>query len=149
MDATLHSLGAILLKAVPTFILLLLLHVYLKIVFFKPLQAVLDKRREATEGARAAAEASQKAAAERTAEYERKLQEARSGIYSEQEEMRKRWVAEQAQHVEEAHRKMREFVQTEKHQLDEALVSARSELSQTASELADQITTSLLDRRVN
>ena len=70
MDATLHDLGAILLKAVPTFILLLLLHFYLKAVFFKPLQAVLEKRREATEGARAAAEASQKAAAERTAEYD-------------------------------------------------------------------------------
>jgi F-type H+-transporting ATPase subunit b len=149
MDATLHSLGAILLKAVPTFILLLLLHIYLKAVFFKPLQAVLEKRREATEGARSAAEASQKAAAERTAEYERKLQEARSGIYTEQEEMRKRWLAEQTQHVEEAHQKMREFVQTEKHQLDEAIVSARRELSQTAGELADQIAATLLERRVN
>jgi F-type H+-transporting ATPase subunit b len=149
MDETLHSLGAILLKAVPTFILLLLLHVYLKIVFFKPLQAVLEKRREATEGARAAAEASQKAASERAAEYERKLQEARSGIYAEQEEMRKRWLAEQTQHVEEAHVKMREFVQTEKHQLDEALVAARRDLGQTASELADQIANSLLERRVN
>lgn len=149
MDATLHDLGAILLKAVPTFILLLLLNIYLKAVFFKPLKAVLEKRREATEGAREAAEAGQKAAAERTAQYEAKLHDARAQIYSEQEEMRKRWLAEQSQHVEEARQKTHELIQTAKHQLDEELVHARRELSQTASELADQITTSLLERRIN
>ncbi len=149
MDKTLHDLSAILLKAVPTFILLLLLNVYLKAVFFKPLQAVLQKRREATEGAREAAEASQKAAAERAAEHEAKLRDARSGIYREQEEMRKRWLTEQAQQVEEAHQKTRELVQTAKHQLDGELVAARRDLSQTASDLADQITKSLVDRRAN
>src|ERR1035437_5121817 len=50
MEATLHALGGILLKAVPTFLLLVLLHFYLKGVFFKPLQKVLRQRYEATEG---------------------------------------------------------------------------------------------------
>lgn len=149
MDKTLHDLGAILLKAVPTFILLLILNVYLRTMFFKPLQAVLQKRRQATEGAREAAEASQKAAAERTVEYEAKLRAARSDIYREQEQMRQRWLAEQTQQVEEAHQKTRELVQTAKHQLDQELAFARKELSQTASDLADQISTTLLDRRVN
>jgi F-type H+-transporting ATPase subunit b len=149
MDKTLHDLGAILLKAVPTFILFLLLNVYLRAVFFKPLQAVLQKRREATEGAREAAAASQKAADERAAEYEAKLRDARAGIYREQEEMRKRWLAEQAHHVEEAHQKTRQLVQTAKTQLDQELVAARRELSQTSSDLADQITNTLLERRVN
>jgi len=142
MDKTLHDLGAILLKAVPTFVLLLLLNAYLNAIFFKPLKAVLQKRREATEGVREAAEAGQKAAAERAAEYDARLRDARAVIYREQEEM-------QSQHVEEAHQKTRELVQTAKHQLDQELAFARRELSQTASDLADQITNTLLERRVN
>jgi F0F1-type ATP synthase membrane subunit b/b' len=63
--------------------------------------------------------------------------------------MRKHWLAEQSQHVEEAHQKTRELVQTAKHQLDQELAFARRELSQTASDLADQITNTLLERRVN
>ena len=52
MDAMLHALGGILLRAVPTFLLVILLHFYLKSIFFKPLEKVLHKRYEATEGAR-------------------------------------------------------------------------------------------------
>ena len=50
MEETLRALGGILLKAVPTFILVILLHFYLKFIFFKPLQRVLRLRYEATEG---------------------------------------------------------------------------------------------------
>ena len=52
MDATLHALGEILLKAVPTVLLVVVLHFYLKYVFFKPLKKVLEERYNATEGAR-------------------------------------------------------------------------------------------------
>ena len=48
----LHALGGILLRAVPTFLLIILLHFYLKSIFFKPLERVLEARSEATEGAR-------------------------------------------------------------------------------------------------
>ena len=41
MDATLLALGGILLKAVPTFLLVILLNFYLKAMFFKPLEKVL------------------------------------------------------------------------------------------------------------
>src|SRR5205085_2833862 len=51
MDAMLHALGGILLRAVPTFLLLIALTYYLKSVFFKPLEKVLHQRYEATEGA--------------------------------------------------------------------------------------------------
>ena len=52
MDATLHALGEILLKAVPTVLLVVVLHFYLKYVFFRPLKKVLAERYDATEGAR-------------------------------------------------------------------------------------------------
>ena len=69
MDAMLQALGGILLKAVPTFLLVVLLHFYLKGVFFKPLRKVLRQRYEATEGARKLAAESLERAAAKTAEY--------------------------------------------------------------------------------
>ena len=77
MEETLHQLGGILLRAVPTFIIVVLLHFYLKFVFFKPLQQVLRQRYEATEGARKLAEASLLNASEKAAQYEAALRSAR------------------------------------------------------------------------
>ena len=55
MEATLHALSGILLRAIPTFLIVVFLHFYLKYMFFKPLGKVLQARYEATEGARLAA----------------------------------------------------------------------------------------------
>src|SRR5438876_72457 len=85
MDATLHQLGEILLKAVPTFVLVILLHFYLKSVFFKPLKKVLQQRYEVTEGARKMADESMKRAAAETARYEDALRAARAEVYQGQE----------------------------------------------------------------
>jgi len=52
MEATLQALGQILLRAVPTFLLVIFLNFYLKNIFFKPLRNVLRQRYEASEGAR-------------------------------------------------------------------------------------------------
>jgi len=60
----LHDLGQLLLRAVPTFLLVFALDFYLKYMFFKPLEKVLQQRYDATEGARKlAAEALELAAA--------------------------------------------------------------------------------------
>jgi F-type H+-transporting ATPase subunit b len=48
MEATLHALSGILLRAVPTFLIVIFLHFYLKYMFFKPLDKVLQARYEAT-----------------------------------------------------------------------------------------------------
>src|SRR5207249_4133037 len=101
MDETLNALGGLLLKAIPTLILLLVVHLYLKSMFFRPLEDVLAKRRAMTEGARESAEALLKRASEKTAEYESKLREARAEIYREQEETRRRSVDEQTKRIEE------------------------------------------------
>jgi hypothetical protein len=50
MEATLHQLGDLLVKAVPTIIFFALLTVYLKHVFFRPLAGILEERKKATEG---------------------------------------------------------------------------------------------------
>lgn len=149
MDATLTSLGGILLKAIPTLILLLILHVYLKAMFFKPLQEVLEKRRAATEGARELADASLKRAAERAAEYDAKLAEARAQIYGEHEELRRRWVEEQTRNLEQARQNTQQIVQSAKAEMDQDVVAAKRDLGVTAGTLADQIASSLLQRRAS
>ena len=52
MEATLHALGEIFVQALPTFFLVLFLFLYLRALFFKPLEKVLAERNEATAGAR-------------------------------------------------------------------------------------------------
>ena len=50
MDQTLHALGGILLKSIPTVVLLLFLYFYLKSMLFGPLTRVLKQRDELTAG---------------------------------------------------------------------------------------------------
>ena len=83
MDETLRQLGGILLRAVPTFLLVVLLHFYLKFIFFKPLGRILRQRYDATEGARKLAEASLAKASEKAAEYEAALRAVRAETYKE------------------------------------------------------------------
>jgi F-type H+-transporting ATPase subunit b len=149
MDATLQALGGILLKAIPTVILLVLLNLYLRWIFFRPLEAVLKKRKEATEGARAAADASLKRATEKTAEYEAKLREARAGIYQEQEQVRRRWVEEHSKRLEEARNSTHELVRQAREDIEQQAAAAKKDLSVTAGELADEIARTLLAGRAN
>ena len=98
----LHALGGILLRAVPTFLLVILLHFYLKIVFFKPLEKVLHQRYEATEGARKLAEQSLEQAAAKTASYEAQLRAAKAEMYQAQEQLHKQLQEREAAAVAEA-----------------------------------------------
>src|ERR1700751_4309827 len=96
MDATLRALGGILLKAVPTFLFVVFLHFYLKMIFYKPLERVRQRRYEATEGARKRAEGSQERAAAKLAEYEAALRSAKTVVYQAQESLHRELQEEQA-----------------------------------------------------
>jgi F-type H+-transporting ATPase subunit b len=145
MDATLHDLGRLLLKAIPTVVLLLIVHLYLKRMFFGPMREVLAKRREATEGARKSAEALLAKASEKTAALEAALRKAREEIYQEQEEARRGWIGEQNARMEEARRSSRDLIHQAKQQLDGEATAAKRDLAATTAALADQIAQSLLE----
>ncbi len=102
MDETLRQLGGILLRAIPTFVLVVLLHFYLKFVFFKPLAKILRERHDATEGARKLAAESLAKADERAAEYEAALRAARAETYKELEQMRRKLQDERAARLHES-----------------------------------------------
>src|SRR6185437_5323359 len=102
MDVILHQLGELLLKAVPTFILVVLLQFYLKRVFFKPLEKILKQRYDATEGAKKAAEESLQRAAAKAAEYEAAMRAARTDVYQAQEQFHRELQEREAAQILEA-----------------------------------------------
>jgi F-type H+-transporting ATPase subunit b len=147
MEQTLHALGGILLKSIPTIVLLLFLYFYLKLMLFGPLTRVLKQREELTAGTRHAAQKSLKDAERKVAEYEAKMREARAEVYREQEETRKRWLADQTIQVDSARERTVQTVQQAKEQITAEITAARQTLAESAGALADQIATAVLARR--
>jgi len=147
MQETLQALGGILLKAIPTVILLIILHFYLKAVLFGPLDRVMQKRRELTEGARKTAEDSLAAATRKADEYEAKLRDARAAVYKQQEEIRKRWLDEQAQQVAEARARSESTVKSAREAIAQDVAAARKSLQDTSTVVADQIVATVLGKR--
>jgi len=147
MQETLQALGGILLKAIPTIILLIILHFYLKAVLFGPLDRVMQKRRELTEGARKTAEDSLAAATRKADEYEAKLREARAAVYKQQEEIRKRRLDEQAQQVAEARIRSESTVKSAREAIAQDVAAARKSLQDTSTVVADQIVVTVLGKR--
>lgn len=144
MEHTLNALAGILLKAVPTVVLLLILHFYLKSMLFKPLEKVLQQRDEATGGARKAAEASLQRAEQRAAEYEAAILDARSEVYKEQEQVRAKLVADQDLRLKDARTRMEAMIQDAKAQIARETAAAQQSLTEQTSALADQIAGSIL-----
>ncbi|HLG95049.1 MAG TPA: ATP synthase F0 subunit B [Bryobacteraceae bacterium] len=147
MDATLNQLGGILLKAVPTIILLLVVFLYLKWMFFRPLEKVLAERKNATAGTREKAEALLAKADQTAAAVESELRKARESIYQEQEEARRRWAVDQAAQLEKARHSAREMIHQAQIQLESDTAEAKRELAGTAESLAEQIADTLLERK--
>jgi len=146
MESTLHDLGQLLLKAIPTVFLLLVVHFYLKKMFFAPMADVLAKRRAATEGLRESAEAMRAKAVEQTASIEAQLRQAREEIYQQQEEARRGWTSEQSSQLDAARSQSRELIHQGKQRLDAEASAAKTQLATTTDALADQIVRTLLER---
>ena len=142
----LRALGGILLRAVPTFLLVIVLHFYLKSTFFKPLEKVLRQRFEATEGARKLAEQSLEQAAEKTARYETQLRAAKAEMYQAQEQLHKQLQAREAAAVSEARKSAGAAVKLAKAQLEADVEAAKTSLAADSESLANQIAETILRR---
>jgi F-type H+-transporting ATPase subunit b len=146
MDATLHALGGILLKAVPTFLLVVLLHFYLKKMFFQPMEKVLHRRYEATEGARKLADQSLARAIARTAEYEAAMRAARSEVYQAQEQLHRQLQESESAALTQARQRADAAVREAKAQLGRDVELAKVSLASDSDMLAEQIAESILRR---
>jgi F-type H+-transporting ATPase subunit b len=144
MGETLHALGEILLKAIPTFLLVLFLHFYLKKIFFQPMEKVLHQRFEATEGARKSAGQSLAKAAARTAEYEAAIRALRAEIYQSQEKLYKQLQESHTAEIAAARQAAEDGVREARAQLALEVETAKVILSRDSEVLAAQIADSIL-----
>ena len=142
----LHALGGILLRAVPTFLLVILLHFYLKNIFFKPLEKALHQRYEATEGARKLAEQSLEQAAAKTASYEAQLRAAKAAMYQAQEQLHKQLQEREAAALGEARKSAEAAIKLAKTQLADDVEAAKTSLAADSESLANQIAETILRR---
>ncbi|MCX6628766.1 MAG: hypothetical protein NTW28_14190 [Candidatus Solibacter sp.] len=142
----LQALGGILLRAVPTFLLVILLHFYLKSIFFKPLEKVLTQRYEATEGARKLAGQSLEQAAAKTAGYEAQLRSAKAEMYQAQEQLHKQLQEREAAAVAEARKSADAAARQAKTQLAADVEDAKTRLAADSESLANQIAETILRR---
>jgi F-type H+-transporting ATPase subunit b len=147
MDSTLKALADLLVEAVPTIFFFILLTVYLKYVFFKPMARVLDERRKQTEGVRELAQRAFDEADKKTSEFERALQLARAQINQENEALRRQWSEEQMQAIAKSRAEAAQHIEEAKHQIAQEVEKAKGELDISVDRLSAQIVETLLRRR--
>jgi F0F1-type ATP synthase membrane subunit b/b' len=147
MDSTLKALADLLVEAIPTIFFFILLTVYLKYVFFRPMAKVLDERRKQTEGVRELAQRAFDEADKKTSEFERALQLARAQINQENEALRRQWSEEQMQAIAQTRAEAAHHIEEAKHQIAQEVEKAKGELDISVDRLSAQIVESLLRRR--
>lgn len=148
MDKLLNDLGGIVLNAVPTFILVLILAVFVKKLYLDPLKAVLAERHRLTEGARLAAEEGLHLADSKIAAYEAALEKARGEIYAEQSEFLRKLHEEQAARTHAAKAASDATLQGVRQSLAAEALQAQQGLAAQSDQLATEIANSVLARRV-
>ncbi len=148
-DDIVHQLGELFLQAVPTVLILLVFYWVLRLLFFKPLLAVISEREARTAGARKAAEAAQAAAADKVKQYQDALKRARAQVYGEQEAARKKLLDERAEQLKEARSKAAAEVAAGKDRVGKELVAARRDIEGSVAQLAAEIARRVLQAPPN
>lgn len=142
--AALLALKNILIGAVPTFILVWLLYIYIDRVFLGPLKATLKKRREATSGLRESAETAIAQAEKKTAEYEAALRAARAEVYRIQELERQKALEHRAEVLRQAHERAEQAAKSAREQIRAEADIAKQTLAAQADAIASSIADAIL-----
>ena len=144
MDAILKSLGQLLLNAIPALFSLLIVWAAYRLIVYTRLQQVLAERRARTEGAIEEAKKEIASAEERTAEYERRVREARSQIYHAQEAHSRRTMEERSKALDEARKQAEGMVHSARTGIEKDVLAAKAALQQQADSLANAVIESVL-----
>jgi F-type H+-transporting ATPase subunit b len=147
MQATLHALADLFIKSTPTIAFFILLTLYLKRVYFRPIAQILEERKNATEGVREIARRAFEAADQKTSEFEHALQIARAELHQEHEALRQKWAQEQAEAVARARAEADHRIEEAKRQIEQEIQRAQAELDTRVEQLSEHIVRSLLRRR--
>lgn len=147
MEEALQAVVRIFYQAIPTAILVFLLYVFLRFVFFGPLARVLEERERRTTGARRDAQENLTIAEQKTRTYQERLRHARAEIYRQQEVARREALEERNQILRDTRQQANEMARAAKADLLRDLDAAKAQLEQEGRVLAAQITRVLLEPR--
>jgi F-type H+-transporting ATPase subunit b len=148
MDKLLNDLGGIVLNALPTSIIVLILAIFVKQFYLKPLETVLAERHRLTEGARIAAEQGAHSADSKIAAYHSALEKARGEIYAEQTEFLRNLHAEQTALARSVKAASDATIAATRQSLAMEATQAREGLAAQSDQLANEIANSMLSRRL-
>ncbi len=146
MEKTLAALGDILLKALPTFFLVIFLYAYLRRMFFQPMDKMLAARREATEGARQRAEEAMRLAEQKTAQYESSLEAVRVELRREQQAERQRALQLQAARLRETRAQAEQRLAAARQSIAAEAAAARASIEARNAALAEQVIGAVLGK---
>lgn len=142
--AILDPLRDYFLGAIPTIVLVLLTTVAYNFMVYRPLNRVLDQRRERTAGALARAQSDIAAAEQKAAEYERRLREARQATFKAQEARRKAILQARDAALSEARIEADVTMRAAQVELEKEKGEAKLRLQAEAEELANEVIRTIL-----
>lgn len=145
MDETLRQVGGLLLGAVPTIIFVLGVYGIYKALVHRPLVRVLADRRSKTEGAVETARANIASAEARTADYERRLREARAAIFKGLEARRQGALQRRTEAIAEARARAQAELEAARNDIERYKQEAKAELESEAKALANAIIRTVLE----
>jgi F-type H+-transporting ATPase subunit b len=144
MDETLKALGQLLLSSIPAIFGLLIVWAAYRLIVYTRLQQVLAERQARTEGAIEEAKKEIASAEERTAEYERRVREARAQVYLAQEAHSRRTMEERGKALAEARKQAETMVRGARAALEKDTLAAKAALHDQADSLANAVIESVL-----
>ncbi|HXW62545.1 MAG TPA: hypothetical protein VEJ45_08105 [Candidatus Acidoferrales bacterium] len=140
----LHSLGQLFLGSVPTIIIVLLFYVFLRSVFFTPIQKAMAEREARIEGARTEAAAIEAAAKREIDAYHDALRKARAEIFTEQEAARREALENRAKLLKAMRARAQEDVLLATQRIETEFEQARLQVEREAPALAGEIVRTIL-----
>jgi len=143
----LHSLGQLFLGSVPTIIIVLLFYLFLRSVFFTPIQRAMAEREARIDGARAEAAAVEAEAKHEMDSYHEALRQARATIFAEQEAVRRDALENRAKLLKAMRARAQEEVLAATKRVEAELEAARAQVEREAPTLAGDIARVILEKR--
>jgi len=143
----LHSLGQLFLGSVPTIIIVLLFYLFLRSVFFTPIQRAMAEREARIDGARAEASAVEAEAKREMDSYHDSLRQARATVFAEQEAVRRDALENRAKLLKAMRARAQEEVFAATKRIEAELEAARTQVERDAPALAGDIVRVILEKR--
>lgn len=142
--STANLLGLLFVRSIPTIVFIIILLAILDRLFFRPIEDVMKKRAEASEGAMARAREQMERAKAKAAEYESAMQAAKMGLYRQRQAEHARVLQEQAASLKAAHLHSEQLVQKAREAIAAEAEAARGQLKIAGQALAKEIADKIL-----